>query len=138
MRKFGIALVVAAAFGLAAAAFGSAQAAVAGPSAQLGVAAGTLSSIEKTDFVFGGRAHCWYNRGWHGPGWYWCGYRWRRGLGWGGPRGWNGWVYSGWGPGPAVVVRPGAVVVAPGCRWVRQRIVRPDGVVVVRRVRVCR
>lgn len=130
MRKFAIALVLAAAFGLSAAAFGPAQAAVAGPSGQLGAAADTLSAVAKTDFVYGGRAHCWYNKGWHGPGWYWCGYRWRRGLGWGGPRGWNNWVYGGWAvPGPVVV---------PACRWVRQRVLRPDGVVVVRRVRVCR
>ena len=37
-----------------------------------------------------------------------------------------------YGPGPA------PVYYAPACRWVRQRVVRPDGVVVVRPVRVCR
>lgn len=129
MRKLGVVLLLAAVFGLGAISLRTAQAAVAGPSSQLGAAADTLGAVEKTDFIYGGRAHCWYNRGWHGPGWYWCGYRWRRGLGWGGPRGWNSWVWGGWTVAPV----PG-----PACRWVRQRIVRPNGVVVIRRVRICR
>lgn len=140
MRKLGFAFALAAGLGLAAASFGSAQAAVAGPSGQLGAAAGSLSAVEKTAFVYRGRTHCWYDRGWNGPGWYWCGYRDRRGRGWGGPRGWNNWVWA-----PSVRVAPGVRVVAPTvvvpgrrCRWVRERIVRPNGVVVVRRVKVCR
>jgi hypothetical protein len=40
---------------------------------------------------WGGRHYCWYGNGWHGGGWYWCGANWRRGYGWGGPRGWNHW-----------------------------------------------
>jgi len=50
-----------------------------------------LNIVENAQFIFEGRPHCWYDRGWHGPGWYWCGYAWRRGLGWGGVEGWNGW-----------------------------------------------
>lgn len=42
-------------------------------------------------FLFGGSNYCWYPDGWNGPGFYWCGYPWRRGMGWGGPAGWNGW-----------------------------------------------
>jgi hypothetical protein len=48
-------------------------------------------------FLFGGHQYCWYYSGWQGPGWYWCGYSGRRGLGWGGPNGWNGHRYSGGG-----------------------------------------
>ena len=51
--------------------------------------------LEKTQWLFGGRGYCWYLDGWHGPGYYWCGYAYRRGLGWGGPSGWNGWG-GGW------------------------------------------
>jgi hypothetical protein len=53
----------------------------------------------QSPYYWGGREHCWYPDGWRGPGWYWCGYRWRRGYGWGGPAGWNGWYWRG-GPGP--------------------------------------
>jgi hypothetical protein len=52
-----------------------------------------LSLIEKAQFVFGGKKHCWYLDGWHGPGWYWCGYAKRKGMGWGGPEGYNGWKH---------------------------------------------
>jgi hypothetical protein len=52
-----------------------------------------LSLIEKTDFLFGGKKHCWYGEGWHGAGWYWCGYAKREGKGWGGPEGYNGWKH---------------------------------------------
>src|SRR6266567_8668019 len=55
------------------------------------VAADRLGILEETQFIYEGRRHCWYRDGWHGPGWYWCGYDWRRGLGWGGPEGWQGW-----------------------------------------------
>lgn len=55
-------------------------------------------------FFFGGHDHCWYDDGWRGPGWYWCGYGYRRGLGWGGPEGYNGWgahrYERDWRPGP--------------------------------------
>ncbi|MGH6776404.1 MAG: hypothetical protein ACRECL_00110 [Bradyrhizobium sp.] len=54
--------------------------------------------LQKTQFIFGNRHYCFYLNGWHGPGWYWCGYASRRGLGWGGPRGWHGWHHGG--PGP--------------------------------------
>jgi hypothetical protein len=107
MRRLALAIALAGAFCAGLAFFGGAQAAPIGPG--LDNAAQTLDVVEKSAWVYGGRRHCWYNRGWHGPGWYWCGYAWRRGYGWGGPRGWNGWVYSGWGPAPGavVVVRPG-------------------------------
>jgi len=62
-----------------------------------------LNLVEKVQYVYRGRRHCWYANGWKGPGWYWCGYRWRRGYGWGGPAGWRGWGVPG---APAVVVRP--------------------------------
>lgn len=62
-----------------------------------------LNLVDKAQFVYRGRRHCWYPSGWQGAGWYRCGYRWRRGYGWGGPRGWLGWAVPG---GPAVVVRP--------------------------------
>ena len=55
------------------------------------VAADRLGILEKTQFIYEGRRHCFYPDGWHGPGWYWCGYNLRRGLGWGGPEGWRGW-----------------------------------------------
>jgi hypothetical protein len=45
---------------------------------------------------WGGRHYCWYRGGWHGAGWYWCGYAARRGYGWGGARGWNGWRDPDW------------------------------------------
>src|SRR5262249_4851567 len=45
-------------------------------------------------FVFEGRPYCFYFDGWHGPGWYRCGFSWRRGLGWGGVYGWQGWDYG--------------------------------------------
>jgi len=52
-----------------------------------------LDLVEKTEWLFGGHRHCWYNDGWHGPGWYWCGYAHRRGRGWGGPEGYQGWKH---------------------------------------------
>ena len=79
-------------------------------SGALADAASMFNVVEQSQYVYGGRRHCWYNNGWQGPGWYRCGYNTRRGYGWGGPRGWNNWVYSGWGPavvGPPVVVVPG-------------------------------
>ncbi len=79
-----------------------AEAMTIGSPAGLDVAADRIDATVDVQYVYGGRNHCWYPNGWHGPGWYWCGYRWRRGLGWGGPAGWQGWAY---GP-PAVVVAP--------------------------------
>ena len=70
---------------------GGAQAAPPGASNGLGAAADKLDMVENTQFVFGGRRYCWYDGGWQGPGWYWCGYGSRRGLGWGGGHGWQGW-----------------------------------------------
>ena len=65
----------------------------AGPITATGVspAVDRLTAVEQVQFVYGGRRHCWYPEGWHGPGWYWCGYHHRRGFGWGGEEGWNGW-----------------------------------------------
>jgi hypothetical protein len=45
-------------------------------------------------YVVEGRRYCFYFSGWHGPGWYRCGYAFRRGLGWGGTYGWQGWKYG--------------------------------------------
>jgi len=72
-----------------------------------GVAADRVDMTETVQYVYGGRGHCWYPTGWHGTGWYWCGYRWRRGYGWGGPAGWNGWA------APVVVAPAAPVVVVP-------------------------
>jgi hypothetical protein len=48
-------------------------------------------TLQPAQFFFGGQNYCWYGGGWQGPGYYYCGYAWRRGLGWGGGAGWNGW-----------------------------------------------
>jgi hypothetical protein len=68
---------------------GVANAAPAAPPAGEG-----LSLIQPAQFVYRGREYCFYRDGWHGPGFYWCGFNWRRGRGWGGPPGWNGWYYE--------------------------------------------
>ena len=47
-------------------------------------------------YLWGGQRYCWYDDAWNGPGWYFCGAAWRQGYGWGGPYGWNRWVWSGW------------------------------------------
>lgn len=97
MRKFGLALVLAAALGAGTTLLGSAQAAPVGALGQLGTAADDLNMIEQAQYVWRGRRYCWYPTGWKGPGWYRCGYALRRGYGWGGGPGWRGWYY---GPGP--------------------------------------
>jgi len=84
----------------------SANAAPAAP-AGIGATADTLNVVDHVQYAWRGHNYCWYPLGWHGPGWYWCGYGSRRGLGWGGPVGWNSWVYR---SGPRVVVRRGVVV----------------------------
>ncbi len=56
------------------------------------------SLFEQAQFFWGGQNYCWYYNGWRGPGYYWCGYAWRRGYGWGGPVGWNGWRWHRGGP----------------------------------------
>jgi hypothetical protein len=58
-----------------------------------------MTQVEKAQFVLGGRNFCFYASGWKGPGFYWCGYANRRGLGWGGAEGWNGWRRGGVGGG---------------------------------------
>jgi hypothetical protein len=65
--------------------------------------AGDMPTLDKVQFLFGGRNFCWYDNGWQGPGFYWCGYAERRGLGWGGGAGWNGWQRGGGGGGHANV-----------------------------------
>jgi hypothetical protein len=67
------------------------------PLSGIGQAADSLSAVEKTQFIYGGRNYCWYPDGWHGPGFYWCGYAYRTGFGWGGPIGWHGWRHGGGG-----------------------------------------
>lgn len=62
----------------------------------LRAAIASVPLAEQIQFRWNGREHCWYDRGWHGPGWYWCGYENRRGLGWGGPRGWRNWRHPSW------------------------------------------
>ncbi|MDB5425527.1 MAG: hypothetical protein JWQ29_2943, partial [Phenylobacterium sp.] len=58
---------------------------------------GALTQASYQPHAFGNRQYCWYDSAWSGPGWYRCGYNQRNGLGWGGPRGWNGWLGGGWG-----------------------------------------
>jgi hypothetical protein len=70
---------------------GLAQAAATGPSTGVRAAVEDLDMVQNAQFVFEGRRHCWYTRGWNGAGWYRCGYASRRGHGWGGAEGWNGW-----------------------------------------------
>jgi hypothetical protein len=56
-------------------------------------------TLDKVQFIIGSQQYCWYPNGWRGPGFYLCGYAFRRGFGWGGPYGWNGWgggYPSGW------------------------------------------
>lgn len=103
MRKLSMALVLAAALGAGTLLTATAQAAPAVAPGQLGAAADELNLIDQVQYVYGGYRHCWYANGWNGAGWYRCGYRTRRGFGYGGGVGWNGWVYGG---APAVVVVP--------------------------------
>ena len=56
------------------------------------------SDIENVQYRYGGHRYCWYLLGWQGPGWYWCGYSKRRGFGWGGAYGWQGWSAPGYRP----------------------------------------
>lgn len=103
MRNLKVAVALAGAIGLGTLVSGAAQAAPASGamSGALADAAGTLSIVDQAQYVYGGRRHCWYANGWQGPGWYRCGYANRRGYGYGGAAGWNGWA------------SPGVVVVAP-------------------------
>jgi hypothetical protein len=48
---------------------------------------------QSQEFVFRGHSYCWYEKGWHRQGWYRCGYAWRKGRGWGGPDGFQGWKH---------------------------------------------
>ena len=92
MRKLAFAVATATALALSSALMsGLAQAAAAGPSHAIRAAVDDLNMMENAQYVYGGRRHCWYPNGWHGPGWYWCGYAMRRGYGWGGGEGWQGW-----------------------------------------------
>jgi hypothetical protein len=85
-------LVTAAMLGLSAGAISS-EPASAGLGALEGLRAALedMTVIENVQYVWRGRRYCWYDDGWRGPGWYQCGYHLRRGFGWGGPMGWQGW-----------------------------------------------
>lgn len=72
----------------------AAQAAPVGAPEGLRAALDSVAMTEKTQFIFGGRQYCFYPDGWHGAGWYRCGFQLRRGFGWGGPMGWQGWSYE--------------------------------------------
>jgi hypothetical protein len=99
-------MIVAAAALLVTATMASTRADAFGPggAASLAGSADSVALTESVQFLYGGRRHCWYPDGWNGPGWYWCGYGVRRGLGWGGGEGFQGWSYG---------VRRGPVMVAP-------------------------
>ncbi len=91
MRHLFLGLAAAASLLSGSVAAGGAQAA---PSPQIifGVdRAGDRPTLDRVQFVYGGRNFCWYDSAWRGAGFYWCGYAWRRGFGWGGGRGWHGW-----------------------------------------------
>ena len=120
MRKLILWVVaVAAASAAVATTGGRSQAGVIAPIGLL-EAADELVLTETVQFTWGGRRYCWYNNGWRGPGWYRCGFRSRRGSGWGGPAGWNGWRRPGIrSPRPG---RPGARPPTPG----RPGIQRPQ------------
>src|SRR5262245_40578825 len=84
-------LAVAATLGLVA---GAAQALPVSGSA-IRDAAGAIDPLEQVAvYVVEGQRYCFYFNGWHGAGWYRCGFAWRRGLGWGGVYGWQGWTYG--------------------------------------------
>ena len=99
MRKLCMALATAAAIVAGASLTGSAQA------APVGLRDGARTAIDNSNMtvdvrnVWGGKNYCWYGDGWNGAGWYQCGYGGRRGYGWGGPYGWQGWGHhmGGWG-----------------------------------------
>jgi hypothetical protein len=102
------------------------------PVAPLHFDGGEAGLLQQTQFFFGGRRYCFYWDGWRGPGWYWCGYAFRRGIGWGGPRGWHGWHVGARprhgrpGVGPRPRPRPPHVGQRPGRRPnVGQRPGRP-------------
>jgi hypothetical protein len=76
--------------------FGSAHA------APTGLADGARAGLDRlnileTVHMRRGQNYCWYEDGWNGSGWYVCGYAGRKGYGWGGPYGWNGWASPMWG-----------------------------------------
>jgi hypothetical protein len=50
--------------------------------------------LTQAQWAWRGQNYCWYPNGWRGPGYYQCGFAMRRGFGWGGPAGWNGWRYD--------------------------------------------
>jgi hypothetical protein len=111
MQKLKLAVALAGALGAGLALSGAAQAASVGAhGAAIGTAAATLNIVVHTQYVYRGRKHCWYRSGWNGAGWYRCGYATRRGYGWGGVAGWNGWAA----PGVVVVAPRPPVVVEPG------------------------
>ena len=71
--------------------------------------------VEKTAvYIVRGHRYCFYFNGWHGPGWYRCGFAFRRGLGWGGVYGWQGWEY---GPAARRFGRGGGVAIREGGRY---------------------
>lgn len=74
---------------------GPVEAAIVSPPNSMRAISGDLNMLEPVQYMYGGQRHCWYPNGWHGPGWYWCGYAFRRGLGWGGGEGWQGWRREG-------------------------------------------
>lgn len=58
---------------------------------------GDRPALEPVQYIYGGQNYCWYDGGWRGAGWYRCGFRSRRGYGWGGVYGWQGWSHGGGG-----------------------------------------
>lgn len=54
-------------------------------------------------FLFSGQTYCWSVTGWNGAGWYVCGDALTPGAGWGGPAGWQPWV---WNPVPMPMPMP--------------------------------
>lgn len=88
MRKSSLALVDA--LIISTGLIGSAQAAPVALPDRAQAAVDRLNIIE-TVHMWNDQSYCWYDEGWNGAGWYQCGYASRRGYGWGGPMGWQGW-----------------------------------------------
>jgi hypothetical protein len=94
MRKFLFVLVSTAAVGFGGIAAGHAMPLGAAGNAVKDAADATDHVDQIALYVVRGQRYCFYFDGWHGAGWYRCGYAWRRGLGWGGVYGWQGWEYG--------------------------------------------
>ncbi len=93
LRKFCLSLAILASFAFPLGT--AAEAAVADSPFATADQAAQDTPVQDVNFIWGGRAYCWYPNGWRGAGFYVCGFQWSTGVGWGGGWGWNGWG-GGW------------------------------------------